>query len=212
MAFTQFDPARRPVLAGPLNGYGLRFNASAGVTPQHLVADIPAGLAGAAAFTFSGWFYRELSLTTYDAFPTLFGIVPPGGSSTTGAGFCQGGNGLAFTTTGTAAPSSPSATTANAFPGFTWVHLAGVRGADGIGRLYRDGVQIASGGMGAMGTDLSGMDLVLGASRTGERPVEMRASNLQVWNIALTPAQIAGWAMPRLLAPFPAGLLFYAPI
>jgi hypothetical protein len=94
------------------------------------------------------------------------------------------------------------------------VHVCGTVNGTAI-TIYKNGV---SSGTAANLTgvpvpeDVSALRISVGAARDGARPVRMMASNLQIWNIALTAQQIQDYAMKRITGTPPAGLIFYAPL
>ena len=210
MAMTQAVTASKPTVAGTTDAYGVEFN------DQWLVADIPTGLEGASAFTFALWFQRLSAWP--DTIPPIFQITVDAGSTTSGAGLSYGGGSkdeIQFTETGGLSPgdSNYAYVDASVAPIGTWVHLAGVWASESQ-QIFVNGVAsgVTASRTASIAADLSTYRVSIGAARDGSRPVHMLASNLQIWNVALTAQQIQDWSMKRIETPFQTGLIFYAPL
>lgn len=206
---TQATPASRPVLARSGANYAVEFN------NQFLFAPVPPGLEGAANWTFALWFKRLGAWAEFNSNAPIFQLTVSGGSTTTGAGISRHQEEFIAATsdqTGGQSATRPRVDDSVA-PIGEWVHLAGTRSSNGTGRFFVNGVQADSRSpLEALGSDLSNHRVSIGASWGGSRAIRMAASNLQIWNIALTEQQIADWAMKRLTGELPSGLLFYAPL
>ncbi len=208
--FTQSISSRRPVVVGTLSDYAVEFNVSA--NPQHLSAPLPADLEGATNYAIGLWVVRLGDFNSFGSHNPLFQIGVAGGSTTTGVGFSAHQNeNVRFSPPNVATTNMPEIPVA-LLPIDTPVHLMGVCEGSAM-RLYVDGqLQDSTSNGGPMPADMSGYAVNIGAAQDGERPVPMRASNLQVWNIAPTEQQIQDLAMKRISSPFPTGLVFYAPM
>jgi hypothetical protein len=208
----QATAGARPVFKLSGDDFGVEFNVAA--NPQYLVGDIPAGLPGAANYTFALWYMRRGNPAEFVTSPPIFQVSVNDGSTATGGGLAYRSNGTTFRfSTATTDPTDGPLVNLSSIADNTWVHLAGVCEGSAA-RIYLNGALVNSNTTGvAMPADMAAYRVSIGAARDGSRPSPMRASNLQIWNIALTEQQVNDWAMERLpAASLPSGLIGYWPL
>lgn len=211
---TQPNAGERPVVREFRSGYALEFNLNA--QPQWLNASPPAGLAGATNYTFGMWMGIRGGLTSGgSSFPPIFQCSNTN-STTTGFGLsyhhtASPGQTLCMSAPGVNPNVSARFARAN-IPDDEEFHLCGVVEGSAV-RIYLNGVlQNTTTNGAAVNSDLSAHSVAIGASVEGDRWIQVCASNLQIWNFALTTQQIQDWAMPRLTGTLPTGLIFYVPM
>lgn len=214
MPLIQATAEARPIHRRIGDDYYTEFNVSE--NPQYLTADIPAGLAGAAACTFAMWYKRIGAVDAIVANPTIFGVSPDGGSLTNTLGIISGTLSgtqiISFTGLGQIVASS-AVFPASAINDGEWVHIAGVMtGTEMI--LYRGGVvQDTASLSGGVASDLSAYRIAVGAARDGVRPARFGGSNFQIWDRALSAGEVATLAAVRHPAnTIPSGLIGYWPL
>ena len=208
----QATAGNRPVFNLSGDDYGVEFNVSD--NPQYLVAPVPTAMGGATAYTYAGWFYRAGNLDQFNGFPTLFGLTVDGGSATGSSGIQFSSGDVYVSPLGGSKGNFASVPIDPWFPENTWVHLAAHIITNTGSKFFVNGVErdVMTNGSAALPATFDNVSLSIGAARDGARPTPIRASNLQLWNIALTDQQVQDWAMPRLTGTLPSGLVGYWPL